>query len=171
MSDGLAARMRPRNGPTRACRSMAVSLISTIVDRSVMSTTAKPYKDTLNLPVTKFDMKANLAVREPQIQARWHEQDLYGTRPASPERVGREGSCTTAPPMPTARSTWGPCSTRSSRTSSCDRSRWPGFDSPYVPGWDCHGLPIEHKVVKDLGSKAQAMSHAADPFALPRPRP
>ena len=42
-----------------------------------MSTTPKPYKDTLNLPVTKFDMKANLAVREPQIQARWREQDLY----------------------------------------------------------------------------------------------
>ena len=35
-----------------------------------------------------------------------------------------------------------------------------GFDSPYVPGWDCHGLPIEHKVVKDLGAKAAAMSHA-----------
>ena len=35
-----------------------------------------------------------------------------------------------------------------------------GFDSPYVPGWDCHGLPIEHKVVKELGSKAHGMSHA-----------
>ena len=42
-----------------------------------------------------------------------------------------------------------------------------GFDSPYVPGWDCHGLPIEHKVVKDLGSKAHEMSHAANSLALP----
>ena len=43
----------------------------------MMSTNAKPYKETLNLPVTRFDMKANLTVREPQIQARWREQDLY----------------------------------------------------------------------------------------------
>ena len=43
-----------------------------------MSTNAKPYKDTLNLPVTRFDMKANLTLREPQIQARWSQQDLYG---------------------------------------------------------------------------------------------
>ena len=47
---------------------------------------AKPYKDTLNLPVTKFDMKANLPVREPQIQARWNEQDLYATGAQSPNR-------------------------------------------------------------------------------------
>ncbi|MBV8311379.1 MAG: class I tRNA ligase family protein, partial [Planctomycetaceae bacterium] len=43
-----------------------------------MSKNAKPYKETLNLPVTRFEMKANLKVREPQIQARWREQDLYG---------------------------------------------------------------------------------------------
>ena len=53
-----------------------------------MSTTPKPYKDTLNLPATRFDMKANLGVREPQIQARWREQDLYAQIRAA--RKGRD---------------------------------------------------------------------------------
>jgi isoleucyl-tRNA synthetase len=60
-----------------------------------MSTSAKPYKETLNLPVTKFDMKANLAVREPQMQARWSEQDLYGlvrkSRAGKQKRVLHDG--------------------------------------------------------------------------------
>ncbi len=46
-----------------------------------------------------------------------------------------------------------------------------GFDSPYVPGWDCHGLPIEHKVVKDLGSKAARDEPRRDPRASATPRP
>ncbi len=88
--------------------------------RVTMSTNTKPYKETLNLPATRFDMKANLPVREPQIQARWREQDLYAqVRQAAP--AGRGGSCTTARRTPTARSTWAPCSTRCSRTSSSDR--------------------------------------------------
>ena len=71
-----------------------------------MSTNAKPYKETLNLPVTRFDMKANLTVREPQIQARWREQDLYGqVRQARAKGLAR--CCMTALPTPTARSTWG----------------------------------------------------------------
>ena len=53
-----------------------------------MSTNAKPYKDTLNLPVTRFEMKANLAAREPKIQARWRDDDLYGQ--IRKARAGRE---------------------------------------------------------------------------------
>src|SRR5947199_10831054 len=52
-----------------------------------MSINAKPYKETLNLPATRFEMKANLTVREPKIQARWREQDLYGQIRAA--RAGR----------------------------------------------------------------------------------
>ena len=121
-----------------------------------MSTNAKPYKETLNLPATRFDMKANLTVREPRFQDRWRARTSTA-RSARPAPAASARSCTTAPPTPTARSTWGTCSTRCSRTSSSARSRCAGFDSPYVPGWDCHGLPIEHKVVKDLGSKAAGM--------------
>ena len=71
-----------------------------------MSKTAKSYKETLNLPVTRFDMKANLTVREPQIQARWREQDLYG-QVRRPGLGGHARFCTTALPMPMVKSTWG----------------------------------------------------------------
>ena len=125
-----------------------------------MSTSAKPYKDTLNLPVTKFDMKANLAVREPQIQARWSEHDLYcrscGSRgPVSRRRVLHDG-----PPYANGEIHMGTLLNKVLKDIVVRSLTMAGFDSPYVPGWDCHGLPIEHKVVKDLGSKAQAMSHA-----------
>ena len=60
-----------------------------------MSTNAKPYKETLNLPSTRFDMKANLPVREPQIQARWREQGLYEqvrqARAGRPRKVLHDG--------------------------------------------------------------------------------
>src|SRR5580698_4896157 len=82
--------------PTAAFASFRISAPkSTSVDQPLMSTSAKPYKDTLNLPVTKFDLKANLAVREPQIQARWGEHDLYSlvrkSRAGKPRRVLHDG--------------------------------------------------------------------------------
>ncbi len=73
-----------------------------------MSTNAKPYKDTLNLPVTRFAMKANLTTREPERQERWKEQKLY--QKIREARAGTLGaSCTTGRRMPMARSTWGTC--------------------------------------------------------------
>jgi len=124
-----------------------------------MSTTPKPYKDTLNLPVTKFDMKANLAVREPQIQARWQEQDLYAlvraSRQGRARRVLHDG-----PPYANGEIHMGTLLNKVLKDIVVRSLTMAGFDSPYVPGWDCHGLPIEHKVVKDLGSKAQRMSQA-----------
>ncbi len=85
-----------------------------------MSTNAKPYKDTLNLPTTAFDMKANLTAREPKIQERWRADDLYAQIRAKGE--GRPGgSSTTARRTPTARSTWATSSTRCSRMSSSGR--------------------------------------------------
>ncbi len=124
-----------------------------------MSTSAKPYKDTLNLPVTKFDMKANLAVREPQIQARWSETDLYSlvrkSRAGMPRRILHDG-----PPYANGETHMGTLLNKVLKDIVVRSLTMAGFDSPYVPGWDCHGLPIEHKVVKDLGSKAQGMSQA-----------
>ena len=86
---------------------------------SPMSTNAKPYKETLNLPVTRFDMKANLTVREPQIQARWHEQDLYGQVRQARAR-GSQGSARRAS-LCQRRDPHGDPSTRCSRISSCGR--------------------------------------------------
>ena len=124
-----------------------------------MSTNAKPYKETLNLPATRFDMKANLPVREPQIQARWHEQGLYEqvrqARAGRPRKVLHDG-----PPYANGEIHMGTLLNKVLKDFVVRSLTMAGFDSPYVPGWDCHGLPIEHKVVKDLGSKAATMSHA-----------
>ncbi len=124
-----------------------------------MSTNAKPYKETLNLPVTRFEMKANLTVREPQIQKRWQENDLYGqirkTRSGRERKVLHDG-----PPYANGEIHMGHLLNKVLKDLVVRSLTMRGFDSPYVPGWDCHGLPIEHKVMKDLGSKAAAMSHS-----------
>ncbi len=124
-----------------------------------MSTNAKPYKETLNLPTTRFDMKANLPVREPQMQARWHDEGLYEqirqARAGRPRKVLHDG-----PPYANGEIHMGTLTNKALKDFVVRSLTMAGFDSPYVPGWDCHGLPIEHKVVKDLGSKAAAMSHA-----------
>ncbi len=124
-----------------------------------MPTSTKPYKETLNLPVTRFDMKANLTVREPLIQSRWQEQDLYGqvrrSRAGMPRKVLHDG-----PPYANGEIHMGTLLNKVLKDIVVRSLTMAGFDSPYVPGWDCHGLPIEHKVVKDLGPKAAKMSHA-----------
>jgi isoleucyl-tRNA synthetase len=123
-----------------------------------MSINTKPYKETLNLPTTRFDMKANLAVREPQIQARWQEHAVYDqvrqARAGRPRKVLHDG-----PPYANGAIHMGTLLNKVLKDFVVRSLTMAGFDSPYVPGWDCHGLPIEHKVVKDLGSKAASMSH------------
>jgi isoleucyl-tRNA synthetase len=126
-----------------------------------MPTEAKPYKETLNLPVTRFEMKANLTVREPQFQARWKEMDLYGlirqARSGSEKgrRVLHDG-----PPYANGEIHMGHLLNKVLKDVVVRYLTMRGYDSPYVPGWDCHGLPIEHKVVKDLGAKAAGMEPA-----------
>ncbi|MBI1324907.1 isoleucine--tRNA ligase [bacterium] len=115
------------------------------------------FKDTLNLPVTRFDMKANLTQREPERQARWDAAGLYRQlrerRAGSPKRVLHDG-----PPYANGEIHMGHLLNKVLKDFVVRYCNLAGYDSPYVPGWDCHGLPIEHKVVKDLGSKAASMS-------------
>jgi isoleucyl-tRNA synthetase len=122
-----------------------------------MPSHAKPYKETLNLPVTRFDMKANLTAREPQMQARWREQDLYGAiraaRAGRPRKALHDG-----PPYANGEIHMGHLLNKVLKDFVVRSLTMRGFDSPYIPGWDCHGLPIEHKVVKDLGARAASMS-------------
>jgi isoleucyl-tRNA synthetase len=124
-----------------------------------MSTNAKPYKETLNLPVTRFEMKANLTAREPKIQQRWAEIDLYDqirkARAGRPRKVLHDG-----PPYANGEIHMGHLLNKVLKDFVVRSLTMRGLDSPYVPGWDCHGLPIEHKVMKDLGQKAAGMSHA-----------
>jgi len=121
-----------------------------------MSTNAKPYKDTLNLPSTRFEMKANLAAREPKCQERWRADDLYGQirreRAGRTRRVLHDG-----PPYANGEIHMGHLLNKVLKDVVVRYFTMRGYDSPYVPGWDCHGLPIEHKVMKDLGSKANGL--------------
>lgn len=122
-----------------------------------MSTEANAHKDTLNLPATKFDMRANLTAKEPRLQARWREEDLYGAirraRAGSPRRILHDG-----PPYANGDIHMGHLLNKVLKDIVARWWTMRGYDSPYVPGWDCHGLPIEHKVVKELGAKARTLS-------------
>jgi isoleucyl-tRNA synthetase len=114
------------------------------------------YKDTLNLPVTDFPMKADLATREPEIQKKWEEMDLYGqirkNRAGRPKYVLHDG-----PPYPTGDLHIGTGLNKILKDLIVKYHTMRGDDAPYVPGWDCHGLPIEHMVMQQLGEKAKGM--------------
>ncbi|MBI5723726.1 MAG: isoleucine--tRNA ligase [Planctomycetes bacterium] len=115
------------------------------------------YKDSLNLPRTGFDMKANLLRKEPEIQARWAKDKLYARI-----RADREGEkrfiLHDGPPYANGDIHIGTALNKVLKDMVVRVKNMEGFDSPYVPGWDCHGLPIEQKVTDELGSKARTMS-------------
>jgi isoleucyl-tRNA synthetase len=116
-----------------------------------------PYKDTLNLPSTRFDMKANLVTKEPALQQRWAKDDLYGQirkhRDGSPRYVLHDG-----PPYANGNIHIGHALNKVLKDIVIRIRNMTGFDAPYVPGWDCHGLPIEQKVLDDLGSAGRRMT-------------
>jgi isoleucyl-tRNA synthetase len=117
------------------------------------------YKDTLNLPKTKFPMKANLARREPAIQAKWDEIDIYGqireARKGKPQYVLHDG-----PPYATGDLHIGTVMNKVLKDIVVRYKTMCGLDSPFVPGWDCHGLPIEHKVMQALGEELESKTPA-----------
>ena len=114
-------------------------------------------KQTINLPRTNFSMKANLPQAEPKMLARWAEEDLYGqirkSRAGKPVWILHDG-----PPYANGRIHLGTAFNKIIKDFIVKSKTMSGFDSPYVPGWDCHGLPIEHKVDQELGGKKAQMS-------------
>ncbi|MEZ5355986.1 MAG: isoleucine--tRNA ligase [Bryobacteraceae bacterium] len=114
-------------------------------------------KKTVNLPQTAFPMKANLAQTEPKLLERWRDTDLYGQiRRASagrPRYVLHDG-----PPYANGNIHLGHAFNKTLKDFIVKSKTMSGFDSPYVPGWDCHGLPIEIKVDSQLGSKKASMT-------------
>jgi isoleucyl-tRNA synthetase len=117
------------------------------------------YKKTLNLPQTKFAMKANLPQNEPRWLEKWATIDLYSKIRAS--RAGREKFVLhDGPPYANGRIHIGHALNKILKDMVVKSRTMMGYDSPYVPGWDCHGLPIEHQVDKELGSKKKEMSAA-----------
>ncbi len=110
----------------------------------------KEYKDTLNLPKTGFAMKANLANREPAILKAWQENDIY-----TQIRKAREGCekfiLHDGPPYANGEIHIGHAVNKILKDLVIRSKTLSGYDAPYVPGWDCHGLPIEHQVEKKIG--------------------
>ena len=115
------------------------------------------YKETLNLPKTKFPMKANLANREPEQLKKWEDDKLYDqVRTASKGRqsfVLHDG-----PPYANGNIHIGTALNKILKDIVVRSRQMQGYDADYIPGWDCHGLPIEHNVDKKLGSKKKDMS-------------
>lgn len=115
------------------------------------------YKKTLNLPVAKFPMKANLSKREPDQLESWKESCLYDKiRNASKGRemfILHDG-----PPYANGNIHIGTALNKILKDIIVRSRQMSGFDAVYVPGWDCHGLPIEHNVDKELGSKKKDIS-------------
>jgi isoleucyl-tRNA synthetase len=113
-------------------------------------------KSTLNLPRTDFAMKANLPVNEPKMLARWHEMRLYDkirqARAGKPIYVLHDG-----PPYANGLIHLGTALDKCLKDFVVKSKNMAGFDAPYVPGWDCHGLPIEIKVDESLGRKKLEM--------------
>ncbi len=108
------------------------------------------YKNTLNLPVTDFAMKANLAQREPEMLKQWTANNLYEKIRAA--RAGREQFILhDGPPYANGDIHIGHAVNKILKDIIVKSKTLSGFDSPYIPGWDCHGLPIEHNVEKKLG--------------------
>ena len=117
------------------------------------------YKETLNLPKTDFPMKANLVKKEPEMIERWEKQKLYDRiREASKGR--KKYTLHDGPPYANGHIHMGTAFNKILKDLIVKSKQMAGFDAPYVPGWDCHGLPIEHKVDTELGSRKAGMSQA-----------
>ncbi|MGD9597602.1 MAG: isoleucine--tRNA ligase [Steroidobacteraceae bacterium] len=114
------------------------------------------YKHTINLPQTGFPMKADLAQREPKMLAAWRAGDLYGKLRAAargrPRFVLHDG-----PPYANGAIHIGHAVNKILKDIIVKSRSLDGFDAPYIPGWDCHGLPIEHAVEKKHGKPGQKL--------------
>src|SRR5206468_9464884 len=117
------------------------------------------WKDTVNLPRTAFPMKASLPSSEPQTLARWREMDLYSrvraARSGRPKFVLHDG-----PPYANGNIHMGTALNKILKEIVVKSRSMAGFDAPYVVGYDCHGLPIELRVDRELGPKKREMSAA-----------
>jgi isoleucyl-tRNA synthetase len=117
------------------------------------------WKDTVNLPRTGFPMKANLPTSEPETLARWQTMDLYGQirarRKGAPKFVLHDG-----PPYANGNIHMGTALNKILKELVVKSRSMAGFDAPYVVGYDCHGLPIELRVDRELGPKKRDMSVA-----------
>ena len=118
------------------------------------------YKHTLNLPKTDFPMRGNLAQREPEMLARWEELDIYKKiREASADR-DKQFVLHDGPPYANGDIHIGHAVNKVIKDMIIKSKQLDGCDSPYIPGWDCHGLPIENKVESEIGKPGEDVDEA-----------
>jgi len=114
------------------------------------------YRETLNLPRTSFKMKANLSQKEPMALKAWNKEELY--RKLQEESIGKPGFILhDGPPYANGNIHLGTAFNKILKDIILRSKRMAGFNAPYIPGWDCHGLPIEHNVDKELGEKKKTI--------------
>jgi isoleucyl-tRNA synthetase len=116
----------------------------------------KDYKNTLLLPKTDFPMRAELPKREPEMLKRWRDENIYGQIMAARQDAAADPARTfilhDGPPFANGDAHMGHALNMVLKDIVLKYHNMRGDYSPFVPGWDCHGLPIEHKVMKDLGA-------------------
>ncbi|ADL12417.1 isoleucine--tRNA ligase [Acetohalobium arabaticum] len=117
------------------------------------------YKETLNLPETEFQMRANLSEREEEFQEYWEENEIYDE--ALKNREGAEKFILhDGPPYANGDIHIGHALNQVLKDILTRYKTLQGYQSPYIPGWDTHGLPIEHQITKELGDKIEELSTA-----------
>ena len=114
------------------------------------------YKKTLNLPVTKFPMKADLVHKEPDTLKFWEEVDAFSLMQAASGSRGRY-LLHDGPPYANGHIHLGTALNKILKDMVVKSRNLLGWRTPYVPGWDCHGLPIEHNVELELGDKKKEL--------------
>ena len=122
-----------------------------------MSEEAKNYKDTLSLPETTFPMRGDLVKNEPKRLERWNDQGLYQSiqkrrkDQGAPRFILHDG-----PPFANGDVHMGTALNKVLKDLVLKSKTMAGFETPYIPGWDCHGLPIEFKVMQDARNEEPA---------------
>ncbi|MGB3550615.1 MAG: class I tRNA ligase family protein, partial [Candidatus Binatus sp.] len=115
------------------------------------------YKSTLKLPRTDFPMKANLPKREPEMLKHWDEAGLY-QRLMEARKDAQLWVLHDGPPYANGRVHLGTALNKILKDFVVRSRSMMGYRTPFVPGWDCHGMPIEHKVSRELGDQARTIS-------------
>lgn len=118
------------------------------------------YKDTLNLPKTNFSMKANLPQREPEILKKWQEDNIYAKILASRKCMEKVFILHDGPPYANGHIHMGHVLNKMLKDICVKYFTIKGFRAPFVPGWDCHGLPVEHQLFKELGKTKNDISQS-----------
>src|SRR5690606_32706826 len=137
----------PRGGRVRR---RSIRALGRLAVHEYRTPTMTDYKKTLNLPDTPFPMRGDLARREPALLARWQADKLYerirAARRGQPRFILHDG-----PPYANGDIHIGHAVNKILKDIIVKSRTLMGFDAPYVPGWDCHGMPIEVQIEKDHG--------------------